>query len=255
MEAPMNIITPTNTKAAIGVADDPSGLGDGVALLRLQTWLSPSFPVGAYTYSHGVETAIEAGLVGDVGSLTRWVDGALRFGTGRLDGAFFRAAWEGVAHENDDRLACAIIHADTMRGTRELALESEAQGKAFLDAVEKAWDFPALAHLRAVLANLDRPAPYPVAVGAIAAGAGIALKPALRMFLHAFAANIVSAGVRLVPLGQSDGLRALAALEDVILEAAKTALKQSPDDLGAAAPLIDWASMKHETQYTRLFRS
>ena len=94
-----------------------------------------------------------------------------------------------------------------------------------------------------------------LAVGAAAAIHGMPLPAVLTAYLQAFAANLVSAGVRLVPLGQTDGQRATAALELVVARAAAAAMTANLDELGTAAPLLDWCSMKHETQYTRLFRS
>jgi urease accessory protein len=99
------------------------------------------------------------------------------------------------------------------------------------------------------------PCAYPVAVGAAAAGHRVALRPALLAFLHALAANLISAGVRLIPLGQTDGQRVLAALEPVIAATAARALSIPLDNIGGAAFRADLASLRHETQYTRLFRS
>jgi urease accessory protein len=96
---------------------------------------------------------------------------------------------------------------------------------------------------------------YPVAVGVTAAGHGIALDPALHAFLHAVTANLISAGVRLVPLGQSDGQRVLAALESVVEATAARALATPLEEVGSAALRADLTSLLHETQYTRLFRS
>ena len=208
-------------------------------LLKLQTWLSPAFPVGAFSYSHGLEWAVEAGLVTDRTTLVDWIEGLLAHGTGRVDAMLFAAAWraEGPALDEIAELAAAF------RGTRELALETAQQGEAFARSVGVGWG------------SAPPAAAYPVAVGAAARAHGIALEDALPLFVQAFAANLVSAGVRLVPLGQSDGLRVLAALEDAVRAAAQEAIVTSLDELGAAAPMLDWCSMKHETQYTRLFRS
>ena len=99
------------------------------------------------------------------------------------------------------------------------------------------------------------PVAYPVAVGVAAAGHGIAARSALNAYLHAVIANFVSAGVRLIPLGQTDGQRLLAALEPIVAATAARALTTKLDDVGSAAFRADIASMRHETQYTRLFRS
>lgn len=217
-------------------------------IVRLMAWLSPSFPVGAYAYSHGLEFAVESGLVRDRDSLAEWVTGILRFGAGRVDADLFREAWQAVRSGDNDRLNTIAHLGRAMRGTLEIASESTAQGEAFSDAVASAWTAAGGAHAppRAV---------YPVSVAAAVAREDIPLQEGLAAYLHALTSNLVSAGVRLIPLGQTDGQRALANLEDEVLGAAAAALARPLDDIGAAALIVDWASMQHETQYTRLFRS
>ncbi|AWK87983.1 urease accessory protein UreF [Azospirillum thermophilum] len=225
------------------------------ALTKLLAWLSPSFPVGGFTYSHGIEAAVEQGLATDRASLIRWLDGILRHGAGRTDGMLFAAAHRAVLAGDEAAFAWAVERADVLRATAETALESRAQGQAFLTAVRAAWPLAGLERWDAVLAATGRPPAYAVAVALAAALLGVAEGPALAAYLHAFAANLVSAGVRLVPLGQTDGQRALAALDPVVHRAARAALAAPPDDLGGRAMAVDWTSMIHETQYTRLFRS
>ena len=131
-------------------------------------------------------------------------------------------------------------------------METTAQGRAFLETTRAAWPTPALDRL---LAIWDGAIALPLAVGVACAGHGIALSPALQAYLHALAANLVSAGVRLIPLGQTDGQRVLAALEPVVAATAERALATALEDVGGAAFRADLASMRHETQHTRLFRS
>lgn len=223
------------------------------ALLRLMAWLSPSFPVGAFSYSHGLEWAVEEGLVTDRAGLIRWVEGIVRHGAGRVDAALLLEAHRAAA--DSDRLERVVDWGEALRGTAELALESSAQGQAFLGTVVAAWPDPVLADWAAGLKRAGRVPAYAVAVGVASSRAGIAEEDALAAFLHAFAANLVSAAIRLVPLGQTDGQRALAALEPVVMDAARAALARPFEDMGAAAAMVDCCSMKHETQYTRLFRS
>lgn len=227
----------------------------GARLQRLLTWLSPAFPVGAFSYSHGLEAAVEAGLVEDREDLCSWVAAIVESGAGRIDAALFLAAHAAVTESDDDAMAWAVERGDAMRSTSEIGVETTGQGGAFLAAVERHWPAPGIARLRAVVERDDRDVCYPVAVGVAAAAHGLSVRPALEAYLHAFAANIVSAGVRLIPLGQSDGLHVLALLEPVIVGATSAALDRSTDDLGSAAVMVDWASSIHETQYTRLFRS
>lgn len=222
-------------------------------LLRLMAWLSPSFPVGAFSYSHGLEYAVEAGLVRDVAGTVEWVRTLLLHGSGRVDADLFLAAH--AAASSAPELDTVVELADAWRGTQELALESSAQGAAFVLAVSSAWPDPWWAEWRARLKAAARQPAYAVAVAVAAARAGIAAPDALVAFLHAFSANLVSAAVRLVPLGQTDGQRAIAALEPVVLDAVAVAAARPAEDRGAATPMLDWCSMAHETQYTRLFRS
>jgi urease accessory protein len=235
-------MTTTETLSAAGV-------------YRLAVWLSPAFPVGAYTYSSGIEHAVESALVSDAATLFDWIATMLRTGQGRIDADFFRDAYTAVRAGNDDDLAAVAELADAMRGTAELALESAAQGNAFLSAVRAAWPSPRLDEFAAFLSQIRRKPAYAVAVGVTAAAHGVPLREALTAYLHAVAANLVSAGLRLIPLGQTDGQRVTARLEPVVVAAAEAALVRSPQDIGAATPMADWTSMQHETQYTRLFRS
>lgn len=223
------------------------------ALLRLMTWLSPAFPVGGFSYSHGLERAVEQGLVSDRASLITWVDTILRHGAGRSDAALLLEAY--AALNDAPRLDKLVELADCLRPSAELALESSAQGTAFVNTVSTVWPDPWLDEWKTRLKQSRRAPAYAVAVGVVAARCDIAASDSCAAFLHAFAANLVSAAVRLVPLGQTDGMKAVAALEPVALDCATAALGRPFADLGSATPVVDWCSLTHETQYTRLFRS
>ncbi|MBS3652521.1 urease accessory protein UreF [Pseudaminobacter sp. 19-2017] len=235
--------------------DDVQALATGASLAdvaKLQAWFSPSFPVGAFNYSHGLEWAVEAGDVRTAASLRAWIEGVLRFGSGRSDAIIVCATWRAV-RSRDWSTACEISSlAAALQPTAERRMESVGQGNAFLGAVSAAWPHPVLQHFRE---SCPGETALPVSVGAAAAAHGLPLEPVLVAFLHAFAANLVSAGVRLVPLGQTDGLKVIAALEAAILEVTDKAVRAGIEDLGSAGILADIASMRHETQYTRLFRS
>jgi urease accessory protein len=220
---------------------------------RLAAWLSPSFPIGAFSYSHGLERAVEAGDVRDEGSLARWLGELLRFGSGRGEAVLFACGF-AAADERESLLEVAEL-AQALRPSAELALEAECQGQAFLGAVGNAWPHPGLEavghwHEKAGLAPS-----LPVVAGAACRVHGLPRVGSLALYLHSFFANLVSAGVRLVPLGQSAGQRVVAALEAGILAAAADAAFATLADLGSACPAAEILSMQHETQYTRLFRS
>jgi urease accessory protein len=225
---------------------------DAAALYRLLAWLSPAYPIGAYTYSHGLETAVEEGLVRDRAGLVDYIATVLRAGAGRVDGALLAAAWRAAAAGDEAALDEAAGLAAAWRGTAETALETMQQGTAFVAVTLSAWPEPRFA---AFAARHPRRLAHPVAFGAAASWHGIPLRPALAGWLAAFAANLVSAGVRLVPLGQTDGQVATAALHRVVEAAADAAMAADLDAVGSAAPMLDLLSMRHETQYTRLFRS
>jgi urease accessory protein len=221
------------------------------ALYRLMSWLTPSYPTGAFSYSHGLEYAVEEGLVSDPATLAGWVAVAVDAGTGQVDGALLAAAWQAAAEKDDRRLAEIAALASAWRGTAETALESTAQGAAFLATTRAAWAHPLLDRLGRSGAAIA----LPVAVGAACSAHDVPLVPALTAYLHAIAANLVSAGVRLIPLGQTDGQEVIAGLEPVVARAVQSAAASALDEVGSAAPMIDWCSMRHELQYTRLFRS
>jgi len=221
---------------------------DSRALYRLMSWLSPGFPVGAFAYSHGLETAVESGRVRDAGTLTEWVKTVLLDGTGRTDGVLFREAWQRARDADAAGLEEIAGLGHAFQPGAEIALESRAQGAAFLAAARASWPAPGLS-------ALERETAYPVAVALACAAHGIALEDGLAAYFHGIASNLVSAGVRLIPLGQTDGQAALAALEPAVTDAVHRALVTPLDDLGTAAPVLDLDSFRHETQYTRLFRS
>jgi urease accessory protein len=222
-------------------------------LYRLLAWLSPAYPIGAFSYSHGIETAVEEGLVTNRVSLIGWLETVLTDGTGRVDGALFAAAWRAAEEKNWSLFDSIAERAAAWRGTSEMALESRQQGGSFLSITRNAWKHP---DLDATHERLAGEIALPAAVALAAAVHGIALDMALSGYLHAFAANLISAALRTVPLGQTDGQLALAALEGAVRRTVDAALAVVDlDEVGTATPLLDWCSLKHETQYTRLFRS
>jgi urease accessory protein len=215
-------------------------------------WLSPSFPVGAFSYSSGIEWAVETGDIRDAATLADWLSLMMSEGAGFCDAVLFVHAHRAVRDEDPAAFRSVAELAAAFSPSKERHLETTGQGRAFVTAVRGAWPCDALDMLDRAW---DGPIAYPVAVGTACAGHGIAADQALPAFLHAVAANWISAGVRLIPLGQTDGQRVLAAMEGVIAATAARALISTLDDIGGAALRADLASMRHETQYTRLFRS
>ncbi len=225
---------------------------DPSQLYRLMAWLSPAFPVGAFSYSSGLEWAVEAGDVTDAATLQRWLRAVIAHGNGLCDGIFFVQSHRAVADGDMTLLYEVAELAAAFTPSRERQLETTAQGQAFLQTAKAAWSCAALERFAG---HYDGPVAYPIAVAIATAGHGIPVEPSLHAYLHAVVANLVSAGVRLIPLGQTDGQRLLAALQEIIQETCDRALAATLDDLGSAVFRADLASMRHESQYTRLFRS
>lgn len=220
--------------------------------LALFAWLSPSFPVGAYAYSHTLEWAVEAGDVTDEASLAAFLGDLVVLGFGRSEGILLAhahraaAAGDGVALAEVNELAVALAP------SAELRLETCQQGRSFLDAVRAAWPVPAL---EALAPSLSGEVAYPVAVGLAAGAHGIALPVTLEAVLLATAQNLVSAAVRLAPIGQTAGTRVVARMAPRVRALAAEIPLLTLDDIGSATFRADLGSFRHETQYTRLFRS
>lgn len=215
------------------------------ALLRLMAWMSPAFPIGGFSYSGGLEKAVEDRRVSDATGLYGWVEVLLRSGSLWNDAVFLADAWrngkDAVALSESADLARALA------GSAERYRETVLLGDAFV-AAAGAWP-------HAVLELLPKEVPYPVAIGAVAAGHGVPLRETVAAFLHAGVSQIVSAGIRLGVAGQKDGVAILAASEAIIGEMAARAVQSTLDDLGSATVIADTAAMRHEMQGTRLFRS
>jgi urease accessory protein len=222
------------------------------AFYRLMIWLSPAYPVGAFAYSTGIEWAVEAGDITTAETLRVWLESTLTTGTGLNDGIFFAHMHRAMVQNNGSRAKEIMDLSAAFVTSRERYEETTKLGRAFVEVTQAAWPCQALAKLQE---SADCAITYPVAVGAACAGHAILLEPALHAFLAAVVGNWLSAGMRLIPLGHTDGQRLLRSLEPAVLATAQRALEASLDDLGNACFRADLASMKHETQYTRLFRS
>ncbi|MCV6585920.1 MAG: urease accessory protein UreF [Marinibacterium sp.] len=207
-------------------------------LLTLLQWLSPSYPVGAFSYSHGLEQAIETGQVRDAASLQGWIADVLEHGAGASDAILLVAAHaDPAAADRFDATARALA------SSAERLKETDLQGAAFCNITRAVWDLP--------LAGLT----YPVAVGTAAGLRGLAPDAVAAAYLHAFASTLASVGMRLVPLGQTDGQRIIRALAPLCQHIAADSLHGDPDRIGTSTFLADIAAMRHETQYSRIFRT
>lgn len=228
---PTRMTTGTGMVTTMTTTTDPA--------LILHQWLSPAFPVGAFAWSHGLEWEVHAARVHDADSFADWLDTVLAHGSGRNDAILLAAAYraEGRALEEIAALAAALAPSAERRE------ETLSQGRAFAATASALHDIA-----------LPRAA-YPVVVGRAARLMDLPLSLTLRLFLQAFAANLTSAAIRLVPLGQTEGQRVLALASPAIERLAREAEPGDAEGIGGAVPMIDLASMRHESQGTRLFRS
>lgn len=243
---------------------------DAAALATLSTWLSPAYPIGAFAYSQGLEQAIADGAAHDAQSACDWIGAVLRFGPGRADAALLGMAHRAAAAADWAALEDVAALAASLAPGAERRLETFALGAAFHRATAAVWPNAAAPKLAArAAATGGAGLAYPVAVGAQAGALGLPLGALALLFAQSAAATLISVAVRLVPLGQTDGLRILRASHPAVAEAAGAAetAADSYDPAGAweAADLAemvggcafgaDIAAMRHETLETRIFRT
>ena len=226
------------------------GADADAALLPLMLWLSPAFPVGSFAYSQGLEWAVENGDIHDARSLGGWLVELLTVGAPRADAVLFGTCFRAAEAEDWEALAEANAFAIALANSAERRLETTAQGRAFVLAARAAWDCEPLRQL-----SLAERVAYPAAVASAAAGHGLPLEASLQAFILAQIAAAVSAVVRLGPIGQTDGQKIQATLVPRIRALAREASGSNLTDLGSCAFRSEIAAMRHETQYSRLFRS
>ena len=227
MAAPTATTIPTSTGRSPMTTD---------ATLTLAQWFSPAYPVGAFAYSHGLETAIEGGLVHDAESLRAWITPVLTHGSGRNDALFLAAAFHGDPAQADD--LCRAF-----ASSAERVMETTQQGAAFAATTRAIWpiDLPDYA--------------YPVAVGRAAHLLDLPLELTTQYYLQAFASTLVSVGIRLIPLGQTQGHALIHALSPLCKTIATDTAQGDLDTLSGTAFLADIHAMQHETLYSRTFRT
>lgn len=209
------------------------------ALLTLTQWLSPSFPLGSFAYSHGLELAVSQGSVHDAPTLESWLEQTLRVGGAKVDAWLLSMVLGGMDAGEADALAQALA------GTKERWNETVEQGAAFARTV---------AQMGGAAAPVG-PIALPVAVGVAAKGLGLPSQTVLSLYLHSYISNLVSAGVRFIPLGQSAGQSVLARLHGVIGEVAEAALAARPEDLTTSAFAADLGAARHEAMDVRIFKT
>ena len=219
-------------------------------LLFLMAWLSPTYPVGAFAYSHGLEWAVEVGDVRDANTLSDWLADVVEHGAGRNDLILAANAYDAI--HDPAELAAVNDLALALAPSRELLLETSQQGRSFLDATVVAWPCEAL---DAAAATLPGRVALPVTVGVASAAHGLDRLDTLAAYGLAFVQNLVSAALRCAPVGQSAGARIVAGLAPRVAALAGSVQHLGLDAIGSATFHVDLGSMRHETQYSRIFRS
>jgi urease accessory protein len=255
------------------------------ALQKLLTWLSPAFPVGAFAWSAGLESAIADRTLTDSTALQNWIEGILAHGGLRTDAILLAQAWKtaapplpasptegGGAHRvratispNTPADTSPLVGEAGTGATRstlctlqdlaDLAIALTPARERFAETTITGDNFAIAAKAWPADLTLPQPCPYPIAVGATAKAHDIALMDTLLAYLTAAVHSQISVAVRLVPLGQSDGLKVMAALEPSVATLARTAATATLADLGSIAYATDIAQMRHETLEPRIFRS
>ena len=205
-------------------------------MMVLQTWFSPAFPIGAFSYSHGLETAIQNGLVSNPDTLHNWITCLLEQGTGYNDGLFITSAY-GYKNKANDLCLCLCA-------SKERRQETSEMGQAFVNIVNASYNL-----------NLPDGLAYPIAVGIAAQQMEVDLKLTLQCYLQAFAANLISVGVRSIPIGQQAGQKCLKTLGPIIKSMADTLSKGTLDDLGSGSFVSDIMAMQHEVSTPRIYRT
>ena len=221
-------------------------------LQTVLTWFSPSYPIGSYAYSHGLEYAVEEGLVKDPQTLLGWIRDLLFFGTGYNDSIIINSIYDSVANDNCVEFDYISQIANAIKPTKEIALESYQQGVSFKNIL---MDVYSNSNLTFYLNRLDDCITYPSVVGVAGGIFEVEKKLLLHSYLHAFTSNILSAALRIMPIGQTEIQKIIFQMKGNVEEMTNKSLGLSLSDLGSSVFISDWASSKHQNQYTRLFRS
>ena len=208
----------------------------------LSALFSPTFPIGAFSYSHGLEAAIAAGAVSDLDSAEKWIKACLVSGNGRNDAIIFAHSWRAKPDEQDflNRLSFALCaSAERDKETREL-------GRNFHNIAARVYQI----EVKGI-----KPIAYPVIAGIAARQLHCELSLSLVFFLQSFVSNLISVVVRTVPIGQSEGQVILHRLMSWIYRLANECIHTSLDQIGSHAFMADHMAIQHEIMETRIYRT
>jgi urease accessory protein len=225
-----------------------------LTLLHLLQLASPTLPVGAYSYSDGLETLVENGIINNSKSLEHWLEQELSYGAIRLEAAVMIRAYRSVETNNFDDLGYWNAWVSATKETAELRSQSLQMGNSLMRLLVDL-QRPGETSLQELATAAGSPCNYAIAFGIAAANWQIDITSATLGYLHSWASNLIGAGVKLIPLGQTAGQQLLLEINSNILLATQEILTLEDDDLSSCGWGLALASMAHETQYTRLFRS
>lgn len=234
MGAPLAMITARSAFPPMPTDNQPTIAADR---LRLTQLLSPAFPIGTFAHSQGLETAISDGLVSDADSLHSWISMILTHGSGHLDAAFVSLTRQNALNLED---LTDLYHA--MAGSAERAQEAAELGAGFRS-------------LLSAMGQDQPPLPYAVALGLATRSLSLNGAEILALYLQSLATQLISVAVRFMPMGQAQGQKVLLALTPLIADIADRLSTATLADLHSFAPGADMASMRHETQDVRIFRT
>ena len=205
--------------------------------MTVMQWMSPAFPIGAFAYSHGLELAIDKDQVSNGEKLQKWITDLLEYGSLRTDSIFISLILRGHDAKKMNELSMALCPAG------ERLLETKLQGSAFAKVIEDVWQQD--------IGELS----LPIAVALAAKNQSIEQDLILPAYLHAFCSNLISAAIRLIPIGQTEGQRIMLELYPTISDLVKTASESEIDDLNSACFFSDVSAMEHEYLQPRIFKT
>lgn len=220
------------------------------AFLSILQLTSPALPVGAYSYSEGLETLVEQGIIVNQQNLQGWLTSQLRYGAIKIEAAVMIRAYKSVKIGDLEALAHWNRWLSAARETEELRTSSWQMGRSLIQLLGKLQP-----EILSITNNIGSQCNYAIAFGIAAAHWQIDIKAALLGYLHSWASNLITAGVKIIPLGQTAGQMLLLDLQELVSVVGVEILALEDDDLACCTWGLSLASMQHETQYTRLFRS
>ena len=222
------------------VTDVRTAMPTDQSILTLSQWISPSYPVGSFTYSHGLEALVNLRWLGNAENLYEWLSNILQSGTARTDAIFLAAAYNC---SSDEALIEMNMKARALASSQERRLEMDELGKAFKSITEAVWPI-----------EIDELV-YPIAIGFCANAEGIELNLTACLYLQAYVSNLVSAAQRLMPLGQTEAQKIIRTLSPICLQVADETRDGNLDNIYSSVFISDIAAMKHETQVSRIFKT